>query len=115
MLRVFKEYWQQLKDDFADAFPDREFIRDYEDTLPYLRRFEAFLSDALAEHPADVDVACYLASARLACRFDEEQSIELLETFMAENEAVLSDGVRARILTNLGFYADEDRQRKRYL
>lgn len=115
MVRLFEEYWQQLKDDFAAAHPQKEFLRDYEETLPYLHRLEEFLTETLAKHPTDVDVACYLASARLACRFDEEQCIELLEAFMSENEAVLSDVDRARILTNLGFYAEEDRQRKHYL
>lgn len=115
MLRVIEEYWQQLNEEFAAVHPDKEFLRDYEHTLPYLRRFEEFLSEALAEHPADVDIACYLVSARLACRSSEEQCIELLETFMSENEAVLSDVDRARILTNLGFYTDEEKQRKRYL
>lgn len=114
-MRVIEEYWQQLKEDFATVHPQKEFLRDYEETLPYLKRLEEFLSDTLAQHPANVDVVCYLASARLACRFDEEQCIELLESFMSGNEAVLSDVDRARILTNLGFYAEEDRQRKHYL
>lgn len=115
MERVIAEYWQHLQDDFAVAYPQKKFFNDYDETLPYLQKLEAFLTAEHAKHPTDVDVACYLASARLACRFDEEHCIKLLESFMSDNDAVLSDGDRARIFTNLGFYADGDQRRKHYL
>lgn len=115
MERVIAEYWQHLQDDFAVAHPQKKFFNDYDETLPYLQKLEAFLTAEHAKHPTDVDVACYLASARLACRFDEEHCIKLLESFVSDNDAVLSDGDRARIFTNLGFYADDDQRRKHYL
>ncbi|RRC96250.1 tetratricopeptide repeat protein [Schaalia canis] len=115
MERVIAEYWQHLQDDFAVAHPQKKFFNDYDETLPYLQKLEEFLTAEHAKHPTDVDVACYLASARLACRFDEEHCIKLLESFVSDNDAVLSDGDRARIFTNLGFYADDDQRRKHYL
>ncbi|MDO4791564.1 MAG: tetratricopeptide repeat protein [Buchananella hordeovulneris] len=106
------DFLQQLTAEFAAANPDKTFLTDYDASAPYLKKLEVHLADLYAQHPANADVVCMLAAARMECREPEEDCARLLEDFLAANESTLSAQEKARIFTNLGFYHEGDEPKR---
>lgn len=102
MLKDIKAYWRSLKTQYEDRY-DEPFLDDYDHSIEYFKKMENYLLKKKEERPLDLDVILNLASAKMELRKDDE-SVEMLEDFLKENSALLSDDEKSRIYTDLAFY-----------
>lgn len=97
-----KRYYESLIIEYKNKYED-EFFDNYDNSKPFVEKFQKYLEAFLEEYPNNVDGVCMLATTLQELRNDRK-SIKLLEDFIKTYEVELSSEDKTRIFTNLAFY-----------
>lgn len=114
MLDEIKIYWQQIKNEYENKYAD-SFLKDYEKSKEFLQRMQNYLLKKQTEFSNNIDIICTLASVKLELRENKDDCIKLLECFLHKFENILNNTQKARIYTNMAFYADYSTLTLKYL
>lgn len=104
MKKQIEAHWKHVTNLFGEQYPELTFLTAYEESMPFLKDFQAYLRDLADKQPGDIDAICWLATTALETRLADEECGALLEKFIADHAEALDDAGKARVYTNLGYY-----------